>query len=244
MQNIDFGIEKLLLTLSTIISCFETYPLKLATFTDTPIDPKHAGYVPMMNWVEKSMKNFRKLWNIDMWNIDVLKLGMVCQIEGKLFNGEDGIREKFALGYRDEEKRKKYRKTQLSVLPICCFHHMILSHELNYDNAVDRLRAFFLVVNQLQEDGIRIVTDHPPYDLDIENELPKKATPALKNCCDYCQKVKHNLKRCSRCHVAMYCGAECQLAHWKKEHKLQCDTLKMLMDMDMEQLDIKIKQNK
>ena len=29
-------------------------------------------------------------------------------------------------------------------------------------------------------------------------------------------------KKCARCLVARYCGVECQTAHWKAEHKADC----------------------
>jgi len=31
-----------------------------------------------------------------------------------------------------------------------------------------------------------------------------------------------SFKRCSKCRAMLYCGAECQAAHWKRTHKLEC----------------------
>jgi hypothetical protein len=40
--------------------------------------------------------------------------------------------------------------------------------------------------------------------------------------CRHCQKQSETpIKRCSKCHVAYYCDAECQKADWKS-HKLAC----------------------
>ena len=41
------------------------------------------------------------------------------------------------------------------------------------------------------------------------------------SCCRACKKVSKNLKRCSRCRVAVYCSVECQRHHWA-EHKTTC----------------------
>lgn len=44
------------------------------------------------------------------------------------------------------------------------------------------------------------------------------------DCCDYCalpRSSPKDLKRCSRCKIAKYCGETCQRAHWK-EHKKMC----------------------
>jgi hypothetical protein len=41
------------------------------------------------------------------------------------------------------------------------------------------------------------------------------------SCCNACQKVPENLKRCSRCRTAVYCSVECQRQHWA-QHKKAC----------------------
>ena len=35
-----------------------------------------------------------------------------------------------------------------------------------------------------------------------------------------------SLKSCSRCGIVLYCGRDCQLAHWKAGHKRSCKTRK------------------
>ena len=37
--------------------------------------------------------------------------------------------------------------------------------------------------------------------------------------------AKGKLSGCSGCHVAKYCGRECQVAHWKAGHKTDCKEL-------------------
>ena len=39
--------------------------------------------------------------------------------------------------------------------------------------------------------------------------------------CSWCGKLDC-IFRCSKCHVAYYCGRKCQVDHWKTEHKQQC----------------------
>ena len=44
----------------------------------------------------------------------------------------------------------------------------------------------------------------------------------LKRSCAHCRAIKENLTRCSRCKAAYYCGADCQMAHWKAGHASEC----------------------
>ena len=46
-------------------------------------------------------------------------------------------------------------------------------------------------------------------------------TLSIKATCSHCGKQPTELRRCSRCKHASYCGAECQNAGWKK-HKKTC----------------------
>ena len=39
--------------------------------------------------------------------------------------------------------------------------------------------------------------------------------------CLFCAREPVHAQRCSRCKVAIYCGAECQKAHWKT-HRADC----------------------
>eukprot|EP00814_Leptocylindrus_danicus_P021900 CAMPEP_0116046492 /NCGR_PEP_ID=MMETSP0321-20121206/28306_1 /TAXON_ID=163516 /ORGANISM="Leptocylindrus danicus var. danicus, Strain B650" /LENGTH=248 /DNA_ID=CAMNT_0003528147 /DNA_START=150 /DNA_END=896 /DNA_ORIENTATION=- len=53
----------------------------------------------------------------------------------------------------------------------------------------------------------------------------EKKVRAKAKCCAYCKKSgskEHELLRCSRCHVVVYCDATCQRAHWKV-HKQSCE---------------------
>jgi hypothetical protein len=44
-------------------------------------------------------------------------------------------------------------------------------------------------------------------------------------CCATTQTQGKNGYRCSACKVAVYCGQECQVKDWKKQHRVQCKTL-------------------
>jgi splicing suppressor protein 51 len=58
--------------------------------------------------------------------------------------------------------------------------------------------------------GMGDLADRPPACFYCKKTEPSNATPDQK------------LKRCSRCHIALYCSHECQKAHWKLGHKTQC----------------------
>jgi hypothetical protein len=45
--------------------------------------------------------------------------------------------------------------------------------------------------------------------------------------CCVCGKEGSGLKKCSRCHIATYCGKDCQLEDWKyRKHKTKCKPIK------------------
>jgi len=44
----------------------------------------------------------------------------------------------------------------------------------------------------------------------------------LVRSCGWCQATDKTLLRCSKCCLVVYCGRECQIKHWKKEHKKSC----------------------
>ena len=50
---------------------------------------------------------------------------------------------------------------------------------------------------------------------------PPPQQPQPQAACWKCGKAGGQLRNCSRCGVARYCGAECQRAHWK-DHKPEC----------------------
>jgi hypothetical protein len=55
-------------------------------------------------------------------------------------------------------------------------------------------------------------------------EVPQRETHALlRHVCSGCgaEDAQERFKKCARCMVARYCGAECQRAHWKA-HKKTC----------------------
>lgn len=51
-----------------------------------------------------------------------------------------------------------------------------------------------------------------------------------REACDTCRKTGEGMKRCSRCHCAVYCDRACQAKHFKSTHKKQCAELKALRD--------------
>lgn len=50
-----------------------------------------------------------------------------------------------------------------------------------------------------------------------------RALGLLDAVCGYCR-TQGSKSRCSKCHIARYCGAECQLKDWP-EHKMECAVL-------------------
>ena len=56
----------------------------------------------------------------------------------------------------------------------------------------------------------------------------------LGGACSFCGKCGATLKRCSRCHLVVYCGRSCQKRDWKQSHKSACGTLeRQLEEMDI-----------
>lgn len=54
-------------------------------------------------------------------------------------------------------------------------------------------------------------------------KLPSMFSSAAS--CAYCGVAAANLKACTRCRRVVYCGRDCQVAHWKAGHKKGCCSL-------------------
>ena len=50
---------------------------------------------------------------------------------------------------------------------------------------------------------------------------------SCENCNKVAQGVEPPLKQCSDCMVVAYCSRECQVSHWKKQHKHDCARMKV-----------------
>jgi hypothetical protein len=55
----------------------------------------------------------------------------------------------------------------------------------------------------------------------IELAQPSKKVHQTR-CCAWCLRANTKLFKCSKCAKVHYCSRECQIAHWKKEHKTIC----------------------
>jgi hypothetical protein len=55
----------------------------------------------------------------------------------------------------------------------------------------------------------------------VINELEQAEAANKLKMCMICGGVEH-VVRCSRCHLAFYCGPQCQQYHWKAGHKKDC----------------------
>ena len=57
--------------------------------------------------------------------------------------------------------------------------------------------------------------------------MPRGVESGLQACanpgCERIESVKREFKKCAQCRVVKYCSLECQLAHWKAEHKRSCN---------------------
>jgi hypothetical protein len=49
---------------------------------------------------------------------------------------------------------------------------------------------------------------------------------SCENCNKIAQGVEPPLQQCSNCIVVAYCSRECQVSHWKKQHKHDCARMK------------------
>lgn len=60
----------------------------------------------------------------------------------------------------------------------------------------------------------------------VREDLPMRAAPAARpserSTCDNCSVALVRIRTCSLCKFAVYCGAECQKAHWRAVHKREC----------------------
>lgn len=61
-----------------------------------------------------------------------------------------------------------------------------------------------------------------------EAGIARKEAKTKSGVCAGCQVDlgKTGGHRCSACKVTLYCGRECQVSHWKREHKYECSTIK------------------
>ena len=62
------------------------------------------------------------------------------------------------------------------------------------------------------------VGSYSQQDLEMANMLHSLG----KQQCILCKRRSKDLKRCTKCKWASYCGRECQLSHWKEGHKAEC----------------------
>jgi len=66
------------------------------------------------------------------------------------------------------------------------------------------------------------------YGVEIES-LAKKWSKLCWNCFA----AVENLKKCSKCRIARYCGKDCQAQDWKKVHKIHSSYIKRFVRIDM-----------
>lgn len=65
---------------------------------------------------------------------------------------------------------------------------------------------------------------------DITRRQAKQNRDAKKGASKTCAKCNKDLgkdggMKCSKCLVTLYCGRDCQVAHWKEAHKVECENL-------------------
>ncbi|KAK3693902.1 hypothetical protein B0T22DRAFT_451141 [Podospora appendiculata] len=54
--------------------------------------------------------------------------------------------------------------------------------------------------------------------------------PGMRTTCNFCLAVEVPLKACTGCKATVYCGAQCQRAHWKSIHKTECKMFKRVRE--------------
>jgi hypothetical protein len=83
--------------------------------------------------------------------------------------------------------------------------------------------------------------DKNPASIDFYPFAYALANSELKNHCWYCLREKYavdesfNLKACSGCHIARFCGANCQRQGWL-DHRPECGALKKTRDNGDDQI--------
>jgi hypothetical protein len=64
---------------------------------------------------------------------------------------------------------------------------------------------------------------------DSKKQAPRSSVASTRQQCILCGRGCEDglkLRPCSRCKLAVYCGEECQRAHWKAGHKTKCSSKK------------------
>ncbi|XP_047167625.1 histone-lysine N-methyltransferase ASHR1 [Vigna umbellata] len=101
------------------------------------------------------------------------------------------------------------------------------------ENLQSALKDYSLSVSTVPEKGRSLFAsrDFYPGDVIIGQEpyvcVPNNSSLSTPKRCDGCFITSDVLRRCSRCHVAYYCGTACQRSEWKL-HRLECEVLSRL----------------
>ncbi len=64
--------------------------------------------------------------------------------------------------------------------------------------------------------------------LDTQPEELRNKNEEFNERCNGCKKKSSDLKRCSKCNVAVYCSKQCQVDDWAKSHKVNCKEIRRL----------------
>lgn len=97
---------------------------------------------------------------------------------------------------------------------------------MSIDHVVDMLQNAPCANERLLHAGLYALTgrDIRFTEFAVAHTNPPRSVP-VRNC-SYCNAMSRELKTCSRCCSAYYCGPSCQRAHWKNGHKVECAQLK------------------
>ena len=53
----------------------------------------------------------------------------------------------------------------------------------------------------------------------VLSPIPRTAAKSADEVCVVCGTVPQKVKRCMKCHRAVYCSKDCQRQHWRAEHR-------------------------
>ena len=90
----------------------------------------------------------------------------------------------------------------------------------------DQIKEISQDLTQLREERITLLQEKKVL-LERGIECQAQHSELLRQRCWNPQcTLKCDMKACSKCKVARYCTKDCQLTHWKAEHKRHCSDLK------------------
>lgn len=121
-----------------------------------------------------------------------------------------------------------YMDGQLYHLPVCCqcktkFLKIINSDEHFPDGTITGIMCMGCQGKRVKEWYLINMIPTKTIDIYCSEVCFIKTNRKYMTKCVYCGTKDGKPRKCSKCGTAEYCSKTCQIEHWKKEHKTQCN---------------------